>query len=69
MVYGDYKKVLVMLFLFYSSTNQTKNRTLRPKRSSVEAFKGSSAYYNHFIIDDRVAPGRVWNEEFTSGIR
>ncbi len=58
-----------MLFLLHTLTSQTKKQTLRPKRSSVEAFKSSSAYYNHFIIDDRVAPGRVWNEEFTSGVR
>ena len=38
-------------------------------KSSVERFRASSALYNHFAIDDRTAPGRVWNEEFTSGVR
>ena len=61
--------LLIIAVLLMPLTSENKRQSFYQQRSSVDNFKGSSGYYNHFIIDDRVAPGRVWNEEFTSGVR
>ena len=52
-----------------SKTNKRKCLRRQPAKSSASQYKATSAFYNHFVIDDITAPGRVWNEEFTSGIR
>ena len=62
------KKFAIALIIGSSLMGAPKKKCLK-KSSSLRSFKGTSAFYNHFVIDDRVAPGRVWNEEFTSGIR
>ncbi len=52
-----------------SKTNRRRGLRRQPVKSSASQYKATSAFYNHFIVDDITAPGRVWNEEFTSGIR
>ena len=59
----------LMFLAMESKTNRRKCLRRQPVKSSASQYKAASAFYNHFIVDDITAPGRVWNEEFTSGIR
>ncbi len=60
----------MLIFLdLQSKTDRRKCLRRQPLKSSASQYKATSAFYNHFIVDDITAPGRVWNEEFTSGIR
>ena len=67
-----YTVLVLSLFVFLALESKVnKRRCLRrqPVKSSASQYKATSAFYNHFVVDDITAPGRVWNEEFTSGIR
>lgn len=59
------KKCVAQVFL----NKKEKNNNCPAASSCINDFRGTNAFYNHFIIDDRVDPGYSWNEMFTSGVR
>ncbi len=68
-LYVSFFAVALGFLVLESKTNKRKCLRRQPAKSSASQYKATSAFYNHFVIDDITAPGRVWNEEFTSGIR
>jgi len=65
-----YLALLTTILIFLTGNAKVRKCIRYPSvNSSVGRYRTGSALYNHFVIDDRAAPGRVWNEEFTSGIR